>query len=375
MNFSLNSRQEQMQTSVDEFLSAKGGIELARRQMEGEYDVVLEIWDELAEKDYTALTVPFEYDGLGEGMLDLALFLEVAGRFALPGPIAETLGVTVPLIDELGTEDQRERYLPRIANGELCTTVALYDDPTESLPAAITFDASSTDVGFRLSGTKMLVPYADVADQVLVAGRTQEGTGTEGITLFMVDADLAEATPLETFDKTRPLYELSFEGVEVGADAKLGTLHDGGDALDRAFDNLNVARAAMLVGGADAAVDRSVNYANEREQFGHPIGRFQAVKHRIADMWLDLEASRSLTYYAAWALENNEPDAKRAVSEAACYTTEHCTDLFSDDIFNHGATGFTWEHDAHIFLKQAKTWENLLGSPEQHRENVADAMF
>lgn len=375
MNFSLNDQQEQMQTAVDEFLEAKGGIELARRQMDGENDVVLEIWDALADKDYTALTVPFEHGGLGEGMLDLALFLEVAGRYALPGPIAETLGVTVPLLTELGTEAQQETYLPRIADGELSTSIALYDDVSESIPESITFDATPTEEGFRLSGSKTLVPYADVVDRVVVAARTQRSRDTGGITLFLVDVDRANTTPLETLDRSRPLYELEFDDVEVGRDAKLGPLHGGGSALERTIDNLNVARAAMLVGGADAAVDRSVEYANAREQFGHPIGRFQAVKHRIADMWLDLEAARSLTYYAAWALENDEPDAPRAVSEATWYATARCTDVFSDDLFNHGATGFTWEHDAHIFLKQAKSWENLLGSPEQHRERIADATF
>ncbi len=375
MDFSLTAEQEQMQSAADTFIEGEGGVELARRQMEGEHDVVDEIWAELAAQDYLALTVPVEHGGLGDGLLDLSLFLEVAGRYALPGPIAETLGFAVPLIEELGSQHQRDTHLPAIADGEHRATMALYDDGTDVLPAAIQLGAERTDSGFRLDGTKTLVPYADVVDTIIVPARTENTPGYGGITLFLVDRDDVEVQPLETFDRTRPLYDVTLDGVTVSEDAVLGPVHGGGSALERGIDRLNVARAAILTGGADAAVDRSVDYASEREQFGYQIGRFQAVKHRIVDMWTDMEATRSLTYYAAWAMENDRPDARQAVSEATQYSTERCTDLFSDDLFNHGATGFTWETDSHIFLKQAKSWESLLGSPSDHRERIADAMF
>lgn len=372
MDFSLSEEQRQMQESVREFVETEGGMEFARRQMAGE-DVVDELWDELAEMDYTALTVPLEHGGLGDGLLYLSLFLEEAGRFALPGPVPETLGFAVPLLSELGTESQREEHLPAIADGDVRATLALHDDLTEHVPETIQMEATATGDGYRLEGTKTLVPYADTAEYTVVAARTREAPGYGGTTLFFVETARGETTELETLDQTRPLYELEFDGVTVGDEAVLGPVHGGGDALQRAMDRLNVATSAMLVGGAAQAVERSTQHANEREQYGHPIGRFQAVKHRITDMWMDVQGARSLVYYAAWAVENDSPDAPRAVSAAASFCTEQCTGVFGDDIMNHGGMGFTWEHDAHIFLKQAKTWENLLGTPERHRERIADA--
>jgi alkylation response protein AidB-like acyl-CoA dehydrogenase len=373
MDFSLTEEQNRMKETVNEFLEDEGGVELARRKMDGDDAVVDELWDAVAEMDYTALTVPVEYGGLGDDMVYLALFLEEAGRFAAPGPFAETLGFGVPLIDELGTDAQKDEYLSAIADGETRLSVALHDETTETPPETVTMDAEVTDDGYVLDGTKPLVPYAEEVDSLVVATKTRDGGGYGGVSLFLVDAADFETTPVETLDGTRPLYEVEFDAVELGEDALLGPLHGGGDALRRGIDRLNVCASAALVGGADEAVDRSVEHGNEREQYGHPIGRFQAVKHRITDMWMNAQGARSLVYYAAWALENDDPDAPRAAASAAAFTTEECTKIFGDDIKNHGGMGFTWDHDAHIFLKQARTWETFLGSPEQHRERVADA--
>jgi alkylation response protein AidB-like acyl-CoA dehydrogenase len=370
MDFTLSNEQKQMQESVRDYLESKGGIELARRRMEGE-DVVDEVWDDLAEMDYPALNVPLEYGGLGDDILFLSLFLEEAGRVALPGPLPETFAFTVPLLSEQGTEEQKGEYLPEIADGNLRATFALHDDCTEALPEAIQMEATKVEEGYRLDGTKSLVPNADVADRIVVATRTQDDTGYNGISLFFVDTGLVDIEQQDSLDKTRPLYEVTFDDVVV-SDARLGPENGGGDPLRRALDRLNVALSAMIVGGADEAVSRSAEYGRTREQFGQPIGKFQAVKHRIADMWAEMEASRSLTYYAAWALANDKDDAPRAVSAAISYCTEQCSELFEDDIFNHGATGYTWDHDGHIFLKQAKTWEHLLTSPAEHRERIAD---
>jgi alkylation response protein AidB-like acyl-CoA dehydrogenase len=373
MDFSLSEEQRQMKETVGEFLEDEGGIELARRRMDGDEAVVDELWGELAKMDYTALTVPIEYGGLGDGMVYLALFLEEFGRFAAPGPVPETLGFAAPLIDELGTDAQKDAYLSSIADGETRVGVALHDETTETPPETVTMEAEVTDGGYVLDGTKALVPYADDVDSLVVATRTRDEPGYGGISLFLVETAEAETTPLETLDQTRPLYEVEFDGVEVGEEALLGPLHGGGDALRRGVDRLNVCMSATLVGGGDEAVDRSVEHGNEREQYGHPVGRFQAVKHRITDMWMNTQGARSLVYYAAWALENDAADAPRAVASAASFTTEECAEIFGDDIKNHGGMGFTWENDAHIFLKQARTWETFLGSPEEHRERIAEA--
>lgn len=371
MDARLTREQERIQETAREFIESNGGIELARRRMNGDEAVVDELWDDLAGLDYTAITVPPEYDGFGEGMVYLTALLEAAGRYALPGPLPETAAVAAPLVAELGTDDQRERYLPAIAGGDLRFGVALYDDRSQELPRAIEMDAERSEDGYRLSGTKTLVPYGGEVDRVVLAARTRDATGYAGISLFVVDPSDADGTRLDSLDRTRPMYDLEFDDT-VPEEARLGPRHGGGDALARAVDRYAVATAAMLVGGADRAVELSSEYGTERTQYGQPIGRFQAVKHRIADMWAATEHARSLVYYAAWALDNDEPDATRAVTMARAYVGDELHDVFADDIKNHGGMGFTWDHDTHIYLKQAKAWQNYFGSPESDRERIAD---
>ena len=374
MRAKLTDEQERIQETARDFLESNGGIEFARREMEGE-DVVDEVWSEVTDLDYPAVTVPLDQGGLGEGMVYLAALLEATGRYAMPGPLPETAAVGAPLIDELGDDDQRERWLPAIADGDCRVTFAVYDDRNDSLPAAIDADAEVQDDGsVTLSGTKTLVPYADAADEVIVAARTRESGGYEGITVCLVDPDEdgVEATELDSLDRTRPVSELDLD-TTVPPERVLGPAHGGGSALQGALDRFTVAACAMLVGAADRAVDLSAEYGSERTQYGQPVGKFQAVKHRTADMWIDMQSARSLTYYAAWAIDADEPDATRAVSAAKSYAADRLHRVFGDDMWNHGGTGFTWDHDAHIYLKQAKAWRNFLGSPEDHRERLIEA--
>ena len=375
MDARLTDEQRRMQETAREFLEDEGGTELARRVMDGEDGVVDDLWAELGSMDYTALTVPFDYGGLGEGMVYLAAVLEAAGRYAMPGPFPETAAAVVPLVDELGTHDQREDVLSAIADGELVATLALYDDRNASLPGTVRMDAERDGDGFRLDGTKTLVPYAGVADRIVVATRTRTESGYGGISLFLVDpaTEGVEADELNGLDRTRPTYELAFDDVRVGEDALLGTLHGGGDALRRATDRLAVATTAMLVGAADRAVELSAEYGNERTQYGQPIGRFQAVKHRIADMWMDMQSARSLVYYAAWAIDEDDPDATRATAATKAFAADRLHRVFGDDIWNHGGMGFTWDHDGHIYLKQAKAWRNLYGTPEEYNDRLLES--
>lgn len=373
MDPTLTAEQKQIQETVREFLEDNDGIELARRRMEGETDVVDELWDGLQELDLTTVTVPLEAGGLGEGMVYLSAILEEMGRYAMPGPYPETMAFTVPLLAQLDDAGNHTGVLEDIADGKVRTSAALYDDQNESLPGAIQLEARPTDGGYSLSGTKTLVPYGGEVDQIIVATRTEQRTGYSGISLFLVEPDVAEITQLQSLDRTRPMYEMSFDNVTVDADALVGQVNRGGDALERAIDQYAVATCAMLLGGADRAVDLSVEHGNEREQYGQPVGRFQAVKHRIADMHIDVHNARSLIYHAAWALDENVNEATGAVSMAKAFSAERLHRVFGDDIWNHGGMGFTWDHDTHIYLKQAKAWENFLGSPGEHFDRIADA--
>jgi alkylation response protein AidB-like acyl-CoA dehydrogenase len=374
MRAKLTDEQERIQETAEDFLESNGGIEFARREMEGE-DVVDEVWAEISDLDYPAVTVPLDHGGLGEGMVYLSALLEATGRYAMPGPLPETAAVGAPLIAELGSEEQKEEFLPAVADGDCRLSFAVYNDRNESLPAAVGADGEVAEDGsVTLSGTKTLVPYADDVGEVVVATRTREAGGYDGITLCLVDPDEAGVSveALDSLDRTRPLYDLDLD-LTVPPERVLGPAHGGGDALRRAADRFTVATCAMLVGAADRAVDMSAEYSTERTQYGQPIGKFQAVKHRTADMWIDMQSARSLTYYAAWALDADDPDATRAVSAAKAYAADRLHRVFGDDMWNHGGTGFTWDHDAHIYLKQAKAWRNFLGTPEEHRDRLIEA--
>lgn len=375
MDITLTDEQQRMQESAREFLESEGGMELARRRMDGDTEVVDELWSAFAELDYTAITVPLEHDGFGEGMVYLLVLLEEIGRFLAPGPLPETTAFAVPLLTELGTEAQRDRYLPAIANGELSFSFALYDDESKPLPESLRSTAERLDGGaYRLDGTKTLVPYGGEVDRVVVAARTRDSTGYDGLSLFVVDPNesAVEARELDSLDRTRPMYELSFDELTVDESQRLGSAHIGGNALRDAIDRYTLARCAMLVGAADRAVDLSAEYGSERHQYGQPIGRFQAVKHRIVDMWIDMESTRSLVYYAAWAVDADEPDASSAISSTKAYAADRLHRAFGDDIWNHGGMGYTWDHDGHIYLKHAKALRNFLGSPEEHRDRLVE---
>lgn len=373
MDFSLNAEQEQMREAADNLFESVGTVRLARRQMEGDAGAVDEMWSHLRDADYTALTVPLEYGGLGDGMLYLSVLLEVAGKYAMPGPYPETMAFAVPLLDELGSDEQRELHLPDVADGARRFSFALHEPDGDSFPEDVRLDATQTESGYRLVGTKTLVPYGHAVDRLVVPARAGSGDGTDGLSLFVVDADAVEVRPLRSLDRSRPLARVEFDDVEVGSEALLGGEHEGGEPLVRALDRYAVATSAMLVGGADRAVDLSVEYGNEREQFGHPVGRYQAVKHRTVDMWIDMQASRSLLYYAAWALANDASDAPRAVSSIKAFCSDVTTKLFRDGIQNHGGMGFTWEHDGHIYLKQAKAWEQFPRTADYHWDRIADS--
>lgn len=372
MDARLSSEHEHIQETARTVLEANDGIELARRVIDGETSVIDTIWDEITDLDFTAITVPTEYGGLGEGQLYLTALLETLGRYAMPGPFPETMAFAVPLIATHGTPDQRDTELTAIANGDRRISFAVYDSPHEDLPHAIDMTATRVDDGYELTGTKTLVPHATHVDRLIVAARTQDTTGYNGISLFIIDPAAVTVTPLDSLDKTRPVAEVTFDNHHVAESAMLGPPNAAGEALEHAIDRYNLAIAAMLTGAADRAVELSTTYGKERYQYGQPIGRFQAVKHRIADMWTTTEQARSLTYYAAWAIDTDAPDAPQAITMVKTYAGTRLHDVFAADVKNHGGMGFTWDHDAHIYLKQAKAWENYLGARETQLDRLAD---
>ena len=230
--------------------------------------------------------------------------------------------------------------------------------------------------GFVLSGTKLFVPDGHSADLLVVAARTASATKDDpshGVSLFLVPADRkgVATTLLPTMDQTRKLAEVALQRVEVGADALLGPLHQGWPILARVLDRATVALCAEMCGGAQKVLDLSTEYAKMRVAFGKPIGTYQAVKHKCADMLVAVENAKSITYYAAWAADQDAPDAPLAAAMAKAFVSDAYRKVAGDGIQVHGGIGFTWEHDMHLYFKRAKGSEVAFGDATLHRERVA----
>lgn len=373
MDFSLNEEQRTFQSSARQFIDSKEGVALSRRYTEGEENVLSEIWSGLGELGYLGITVSEKYGGLGMGPLTLVPIMEEIGRALLPGPYAETMAFAVPLIETYGTEEQKQKYLPEIAEGKSKVTLALLENQMELTASSIQLEAKQAGEDYILTGQKNLVPYAKEADLLIVPVRTGGNNGEYGISLLLVDNEPSKITKqeLDNMDETRKLANLNFEEVRISKSQLLGQENLGWGILQEGIVELNAAISSTMVGGMEKIVEMATEYGKTRTQFGQPIGRFQAIKHRIVNMKMAMESSRSLSYYAAWAVENKSGDMVEAVSLAKSFSSESYIETASDNIQIHGGMGFTWEFDCHLFLKRARALENYLGAPEQMREMAA----
>src|SRR5262245_3627089 len=374
MDFAFSEEQEMLRASAREFLAKECPSAYVRRMMEtdGAWDETL--WKRLAERGWTGLGNPDAYGGVGT-FLDLVVILEEAGRALLPSPYFSTMGLAVPALLEAGSELQKREVLPRIAAGDARATVALTEPSGRWDAEGVSLSAQRSGGGWVLEGVKLFVPDAAVADHTIVAARTRSA-GEEGVTLCLVPARLPGLTvnPLKTMDMTRRWYEVRFDGLQLPADAVMGTVDQGWTPLRRALDWAEAALCAEMVGGAQHVLDTSVEYAKTRHQFGKPIGIYQAVSHKLADMLLETESARSATYYASWAVDADAPDRTLAASMAKAYTSDAYRRAAGNGIQVHGGIGFTWEHDMHLYFKRAKSSEVTLGDATYHRELVAQAL-
>ena len=374
MDFAFSEEQEMLRRSARDFLAKECPPKVVRKLMEGDdaYDAAL--WKKLAGLGWTALGIPEGYGGVGS-FLDLVVVLEEAGRALLPGPFFATMGLAVPVLLESGSETHKKEVLTAIAAGAARATLALTEPSGRWDASAITVQARQSGGGWRLDGVKQFVPDALHADYIVVAARTR-GEGEDGISLFLVKGRPAGMTvsPLKTMDMTRRWSEIRFQGVELPADALMGAADTAWPRLKRALEWSTAALCAEMCGGSQKVLEASTEYAKTRQQFGKPIGIYQAVSHRIADMLVLTESSKSATYYAAWAVEADAPDRALASSMAKAYVSDAYRQVAGDGIQVHGGIGFTWEHDMHLYFKRAKSSEVTLGDATYHRELVAQAL-
>jgi alkylation response protein AidB-like acyl-CoA dehydrogenase len=374
MDFAFSEEQEMLRRSSRDFLAKECGSKVVRKLMDAPdaYDAAL--WKKMAGLGWTALGIPEQYGGAGT-FLDLVVVLEECGRALLPGPFFATMGLAVPALIEAGTEAQKKEALGAIAEGTARATLAFTEPSGRWDSGGVTLAAKPVGGGWRLDGVKLFVPDAENADYTVVAARTR-GEGEEGISLFLVKGRPKgmSVSQLQTLDMTRRWSEVRFDGVELGADALMGAPHKAWSALKRSLEWATAGLCAEMVGGAQKVLEDSTEYAKTRRQFGKPIGIYQAVSHKLADMLVLSESGRSATYYAAWAVEADAPDRSLASSMAKAYVSDAYRKVAGDGIQVHGGIGFTWEHDMHLYFKRAKASEVTLGDATYHRELVAQAL-
>lgn len=329
------------------------------------------LWSTLAELDWPALGIPEEHGGLGLGPLEVGIVVEELGRAAAPSPFLATVTQLVPLLLEAGATD----LLPGVAAGTTTGAVALAEDGAWTVDAVRT-TARRTGGGWVLDGTKSHVLDGASADHLAVIARLGGSVGTAGVGAFVVPRAAVDAAPRAVIDPTLPIATVTLAGVEAGDDA---VLLEPGDpaaarAIERALHESVTAMALSTTATCRRIFEMTLDYAKEREQFGRPIGSFQALKHRLADLYLAVERASALAYFAALTIA--EDDDRRAVaSSMAKAAAGECQRLVvRDGLQLHGGIGFTWEHDLHLFLKRAKAGDLLLGTAAAHRARLAQLL-
>jgi len=372
MDFGFSPEQEMLRETARRFLAEESPSAFVRKMMDNTVGITPELWRKMAELGWLGLIYPEEYGGAGGSFVDLTVILEEMGRVVFPGPYSSTLLLGGLAILEGGDGTQKKAWLPRIATGEARVTLA-WTEPNGRWDAeGITLTARRDGDAFVLTGTKLFVPDAHTADALVVAART--GSGPEaGVSLFLLPRESpgVTVTLLPTMDHTRKLCEVTFSVTRVPADALLGEAGRGWRILQRVIDRATVGLCAEMCGGTQRVLEMCTDYAKVRQAFGRPIGAYQAVKHKCADMLLLTENAKSITYYAAWAVSEDVPEDSLAASMAKAYTSDAYRKVAQDGIQIHGGIGFTWDHDLHLYFKRAKSSEVTFGDATFHRERVA----
>jgi alkylation response protein AidB-like acyl-CoA dehydrogenase len=372
VDFGLSEDQELLQQSAREFLTRECPPSIVRAAAEG--NAASDSLDaKIAAMGWPGLLIPETYGGLGLRILDMAIVLAELGRCAAPGPFLFSALLATTALSEAGDRAQKRTWLPRLASGQTIGTLALLEESDRLDAAGVQARARRSGSAYRLTGTKMFVPYATRAELMVTACRTSADAA--GVSLFLVDprAPGVHVRPIETIDRTRQTHVVELRGVEIPKDAMLGGVGAGWKVVERLIDLALVGLAADSFGGAEKVLEMAVEYSKMRQQFGRPIGSFQAIKHIAAEMVAEIEPARSLLWYAAHAQDALRRDASRAASMAKASLSEIYSRSANRAVQIHGGIGFTWEHDIHYWFKRAKWNELAYGDPAHHRERVATA--
>ncbi len=367
MDFALSSEQELLKNEARQFLDSECPKKVIRHIEASDIGYSPAIWQKMAHLGWPGLVLPEEYGGVGGGLLDLAILFEELGKTALPNPMFSTIVLGALPILEGGSDEQKKELLPRVAGGELILTLALSEPDLDYNPAFIKTKAKHDNGNFVISGTKLFVPYAGVADYMLVVARTARATsGGKGITMFLVPSKSKgiRLTALDTAAGDKQ-FEVVFNRVVVSSKDILGKVGEVWPLVEKALLRATAIQCVQTVGVMQQALSMTANYTSTRIQFGRPIGSFQAVQHRLADMLTDVEGARWLSYRAVHRLDRGLP-AARQVAMAKAWTSDACQRVAYGAQHLHGGIGMDMDYDLHFYFRWAKVMELSLGAAPFH---------
>ena len=371
MELEFSPDQDELRDSIRAVLVKECPVTLARSVAEDGVPADA-LWNTMVELGWPALTVPETDGGIGLGMLEAGILAEELGRVIAPGPLLATITQYVPAVRENASPEQRARFLGAVAQGECRGSVAVAEvagsyDPAE-VAATVTVDGAHA----VLAGEKRYVVEGDAVDELVVVARTPGSTGDDGIQAVVVPVAATRCRPVAAFDASRRLVHVNLDGVRVEADRVLANASATG--LRRAFEEAAVGLALETVGTAQTIFDVTIEYAKQREQFGVPIGSFQAIKHKFADLMISLERARATGYYAALTIAEDDPRRVSAAAVAKVAAGDCQRHFAKEGIQIHGGIGYTWEHDMQLYVKRIKSNEPLFGTSAFHRARIATAL-
>ncbi len=374
MELELTADQEELRDSIRAVLSRESPVGLARQV--GDDGVRPDaLWATLSGLGWTALTVPEADGGIGLGMIEAGILAEEIGRVISPGPLLATVTQFVPAVRECGTAEQRARFLGAVAAGKCAGSLAVAETRGSFDPAAVAATIVLDGTHAMLSGEKRFVVEAESCAELVVVAREPGTSGDDGVHAVVVPVADVHLRPVHALDGTSGVAHVDLDGVRVERDRVLGSgSSSSAPALRRAIEESTVATALEIVGIAQTMFDVTLDYAKQREQFGVPIGSFQAIKHKFADMIVLLERARATGYFAALTIAEDDPRRTTATSVAKVAAGDCQRLLGKEGIQIHGGIGYTWEHDMHLYVKRAKSREPLFGSSSTHRAHIADLL-
>jgi len=375
MDFTLTEEQEMLRTSARDFLLEKCPKTLVAQMEKDERGYPLDLWREIAGLGWLGLAFPEQFEGSGMSFLDLAVLLEEAGRACLPGPFCSSVVLGGLTVLDAGNDDQKKAYLPPLARGESIMTLALTEPDARYSASSIQVRAEAAGNDFVINGTKLFVPDAHVANQIICAARTREsGNPEDGISLFVVDGGSTglSIAALKTVSGDKQS-EVIFNHVKVPGERLIGTLHQGWPIVQRAIERAAAAKCCEMVGMMTRALEMTVAYAKERKQFGKPIGTFQVIQHYCANMATDVDAARFSTYQAAWKISQGLP-ATNEVSIAKAWMNDAFGRVITLAHQVHGAIAVTIDHELQYYTKRGMAADLTFGDGDHYRELVAEHM-